>query len=322
MITINDIDVFLLSYNREKYICEMLDSLCNQSVGKFQITILDNGSDDMTEELIRKLNNPLITFLGSEKNNGALWNLERAQQLAQKPYVVLFHDDDLLHPRYLEYALKALNEHSNVSLVCSGMLATNNPNKLNFKPYAYTPIWFEDISRFVSLIYLGFPLNFSTVIYKTGNFKKVKIDFEQYGKIADRPIIYDVAAYGGDIVLFSGQYIQYRLHMGQDSGNNRTGPFYHQTIALQKKYKDIIFNGKDDFISKLFFIINFYRYAKEEYSRFYNVSLSFQEYKDTLLKELTFSHTLFFISKVCCTMKLHYIYKLYRLVKRKFGEYS
>ena len=41
MITIDDIDVFLLSYNREQYILEMIESLKNQTVGSFEIKILD-----------------------------------------------------------------------------------------------------------------------------------------------------------------------------------------------------------------------------------------------------------------------------------------
>jgi len=56
MITIKDLDVFLLSYNRQDYILEMIMSLKDQTVGEFEIKILDNGSTDNTKKVISNLN--------------------------------------------------------------------------------------------------------------------------------------------------------------------------------------------------------------------------------------------------------------------------
>ena len=320
MITIDDIDIFLLSYNREKYILEMVQSLKNQTIGEFEIKILDNGSSDNTEKIIEKLNDNKIIFIGSDKNNGALWNFQRAQRLATKKYTIMLHDDDLLHPNYFEYVIKALNENKNISLVCSGMTSTINPLNNNFKKYSYNPIIYEQLSDFIALVYLGFPLNFATAVYKTENLKKVKIDFETYGKIGDRPLMYDTVQ-GENICFFPGQYIQYRIHQNQDSGDSKTGPFYNETIALHKKYKDIIFSSRSA-ISKLFFLINFYRYLKEEYGRFYDVKISFDKYLELALKETNLLTLQINMSKLFYFFRIHYFFKVYRAIKRRFGEYS
>jgi glycosyltransferase involved in cell wall biosynthesis len=119
MIKINDIDVFILSYNRSNYLKMMIESLLAQTVGEFEITILDNGSTDNTKEVINSFNNENINFIGSEQNNGALWNFKRAQNLSTKKYTIMFHDDDLIHPKFLEYVIKALNEFDNVSIAVS-----------------------------------------------------------------------------------------------------------------------------------------------------------------------------------------------------------
>jgi glycosyltransferase involved in cell wall biosynthesis len=320
MIKIDNFDIFVLSYNRDKYIVNMIKSLLNQTIGEFKITILDNGSSDNTKSNIEALNNKNIIFIGSKKNNGALWNFQRAQNLATKKYTILFHDDDLLHPKYLEYAIKVINENQNISLVCSGMVSTTNPKESNFKNYSYNPKIFTDLSSFVSLIYLGFPLNFATAIYKTEYFKTVKIDFDTYGKIADRPLMYD-SVFDGKIAFFTGQYIQYRIHSNQDSTNSKTGPFYYQTIALHKKYKDIIWSN-NNLLNKMFFLINFYRYLNEEYGRFYNIKLSKNEYVELAIKELNIKKYELIISKIFYLIKLNYLYKFYRFIKRKLGEYS
>ena len=320
MITINDIDIFVLSYNREVYLLEMLESLMSQSIGSFEIKILDNGSADNTQISIANLNNENIIFLGSEKNNGALWNFERAQNLASKKYTILFHDDDLIHPKYLEYVVKALNEQKDLSIVCSGMRATTKPNSNNWKKYHYQPIVFDKLSKFTSLIYLGFPLNFATVVYKTEYLKNAKIDFEQFGKIADRPLVFDCVQ-DGKIALFAGQYIQYRMHESQDSKNSKSGPFYNETIALHTKYKSLIF--KDDFfIPKIFFLANFYKYIVEEYDRFFDIPYSKKEYIDLVVDATKINKNELFLSQFFYKTKIESLYKLYRFFKRKFGQYS
>ena len=322
MITINDIDIFVLSYNRANYIKTMIESLLNQTAGKFQIKILDNGSTDNTKEVINSFNNQNIKFIESIQNKGALWNFQRAQNLADKKYTVIFHDDDIIHPKYLEYALIALNKFDNISIVCSGMKATTKPDMKNFKKYSFKPILFSSISKFISLIYMGFPLNYATVIYRTTLLKQVKMKKlnETYGKIADRPMVFEVAK-KGTIVLFAGEYIQYRIHKKQDSNDNKTGPFEDETINLHKYYKETIYNDKF-ILPKIYFLINFYKYINSEYRRFYKPKLSKEEYIQKVIDELKLTKKEIAFSKICSFLKIGTLFRIYRLVKRNLGEYS
>ena len=322
MITINDIDIFILSYNRANYIKTMIESLLNQTVGEFQIKILDNGSTDKTKEVVNSFNNQNIKFIDNKQNNGALWNFQRAQNLADKEYTVIFHDDDIIHPKYLEYAIKALNEFDNVSIVCSGMRATTKPDIKNFKRYGFKPTVFNSFSKFVSLVYLGFPLNYATVIYKTIFLKQIDVKKlnEIFGKIADRPTVFEVAK-KGNTVLFTGEYIQYRIHQNQDSCDNKTGPFENQTINLHKYYKETIYNDKF-ILPKIYFLINFYKYINSEYKRFYKPKLSKEEYIQKAKEKLKLTKKEVAFSKICNFLKMDSLFKLYRVIKRNFGEYS
>jgi len=322
MITINDIDIFVLSYNRANYIKIMIESLLAQTVGEFEIKILDNDSIDNTKEVVNSFNNQNIKFIGSKKNNGTLWNFQRAQSLANKKYTVMFHDDDLIHPKFLEYIVKVLNKYENISIICSGMKATITPDKKKFKDYKFNPIVFNSISKFASLIYIGFPLNYATVIYKTTLLKSIDMKKlnDTFGKIADRPNVLEVAKQG-NIVLFTGQYIQYRLHNNQDSKDNKTGPFENQTINLHKYYKKIIYSN-DLILLKICFLIYFYKYVADEYKRFYKPKLSKEEYIKKVINELQLTKKEIIISKICSFLRIGSFFKVYRLIKRNFGEYS
>lgn len=320
MIQISDIEIFVLSYNRGMYIAETIGSLLNQSIQPEKIYILDNGSTDNTEELIKNICDDRIVFLGSATNNGVLWNFERAQQTANGSYVMVFHDDDLLHPRYLEFVLAAINRYDDVSVVASGMLATKAPSSNGWRQYDFSPTIFDNLSDFASYIYFGFPLCFSSVVYKTEYFKNIKIDFEKYGKIADRPFIYDCVK-GGKIVLLQGQYVQYRLHEGQDSTTNKNGPYPNETLALHTKYRNIIFSGS--LIDKMRYRLNVYFYMKNEFTRFPKLTdLTFGNYRRNAftLGVLDKTDMLYWLlSKI---LLVRYLYKAYRLLLRNFGQMS
>jgi glycosyltransferase involved in cell wall biosynthesis len=317
MITINDIDVFILSYNREGYIAESIYSLKKQTVGDFPITILDNGSSDNTKEVVKKLKYNDIKFVGSDKNNGVIWNLKRAQKLSNKKYTMLFHDDDLLHPSYLEVAIKTINNH-NVSVVCGGMKATYSPRIKNFTPISKTII-FKDSSIFSAYMYAGFPVNFSSVIYKTNNFKKLSVEQEIYGKIADRPMIID--AINDRVGLLPGSCVQYRLHDSQDSQNSKTGPYPNEVIALHEKYKRIIFDSSKR-ITKFIFLVYYYYYLTTEFKRFYKPQMSLNDYVELSTKELKLQNKHLALSKLFYFLKFYLFFKIYRAIKRKYGEYS
>jgi glycosyltransferase involved in cell wall biosynthesis len=52
LININDIQIFILTYNRANYLKDSINSLLNQTIRPNIITILDNNSTDNTEEVV------------------------------------------------------------------------------------------------------------------------------------------------------------------------------------------------------------------------------------------------------------------------------
>lgn len=320
MIQISDIQIFILSYNRGVYIGETIKSLLSQTVAPEKIYILDNGSTDNTEEFVKDTFDDRLIFIGSDQNNGVLWNFERAQLLANKRYVMVFHDDDLLHPRYLEFVLASLNKYSDVSVVASGMVATSNPSSGGWRNYNFKPVVFNYLSGFAGYVYFGFPFNFGSVVYKTEYFKNTKIDFETFGKIADRPFVFDCVK-DGKVILLPGQFVQYRLHSGQDSGTNKNGPYPKETLALHLRYKNIIFSGS--WIDKIRYRLNIYFYMKNEFSRFPSApDFAFKKYRQNAIDVDVLEGIDMFYGLLSKVFLVRYLYKAYRLFARTFGQMS
>ena len=112
MFTIDDIEIFITTHNRVDFLKDSILSLQNQTVKPLLITILDNESRDGTQQLVQSM-----TGVKYVKTFGFLGNFNKAREIVSKKYCMLFHDDDLLHPQYLEFALNALNTYPNVSLI-------------------------------------------------------------------------------------------------------------------------------------------------------------------------------------------------------------
>lgn len=118
------VTVVIPSYNRADKIEKSVLSVLNQSYKNFEIIIVDDGSTDNTEEVIRFMQQKYgkIRYI-KVKNGGA--NRARnigIQSADEGTYAIAFHDsDDEWRPSKLENTMKAMEEHR-VSVVFSSIM--------------------------------------------------------------------------------------------------------------------------------------------------------------------------------------------------------
>lgn len=231
----SDIDIFVLTYNRADFLPATLRSLLAQSVDGAIITILDNASTDATEAVIQPFIAAGVSYERFTSNQGPTGNFLRAQTMARRAWTLVFHDDDLLHPRYLEYALKAINSIPHLSLLASAMSFELIPAE-DCWPSAPPEQVVCKGEGLAALLYAGFPLHFGSAIYRTDVFRSLKWEGDLYGKIADRPFLL-AAADRHSALVFIDPLVRYRIHAGQDSVTSDSGPFSPQLAALHRCYR-------------------------------------------------------------------------------------
>lgn len=235
----DDFDVFVLTFNRSRYLTATLDSILAQSIGPVRITILDNASTDDTGRVIAPYMSKGVRYLRAPENIGWKGNLAKAQQLAKRPWVMAFHDDDLMHPDYLAEVARVVESVPNVALVGSAMTFESEPSLDNWpQPPRMRPVICPRPADLARMLYLGFPLHFGSAVYRTTVFRGLSWR-EEYGKIADRPLLLDATGHGAAIVL-NFPFIRYRVHEGQDSGAAASGPFFSELSALHALYRNLL----------------------------------------------------------------------------------
>jgi len=96
------VSVVMPVYNGEKYLRESIDSILNQTYTDYEFIIVNDGSNDKTEEIILSYNDNRIRYIKNEKNLQIVKSLNRGIELAKGRYIARMDADDISLPRRFE----------------------------------------------------------------------------------------------------------------------------------------------------------------------------------------------------------------------------
>ena len=106
------ISVVVPTYNRAHLIERSIQSILQQTYTDYEVLVVDDGSEDNTEQVIKSINDQRITYY--KKANG-----ERAAarnygtSKAKGVYVTFFDSDDLMYPHHLQHAYDFIYQQNN-----------------------------------------------------------------------------------------------------------------------------------------------------------------------------------------------------------------
>lgn len=104
------ISVLMSAYNAAQFIGEAIRSVLEQSFTDFEFIIINDGSTDDTEKVIRSFNDPRIVFIQQE-NKGLAAALNLGLQKARAEYVARFDADDTCYPHRLDTQYRFMTSH-------------------------------------------------------------------------------------------------------------------------------------------------------------------------------------------------------------------
>jgi hypothetical protein len=115
-----DVTVGIPTFNRAGMLAGAIESVLSQTFTSFRLVISDNASSDATPELVRSFRDERIEYVRSDRNIGALANLNRLIDLADTEFLVLLPDDDLLYPGHLQASVGLLRRSAALGLTHTG----------------------------------------------------------------------------------------------------------------------------------------------------------------------------------------------------------
>ncbi|UTA69807.1 glycosyltransferase [Emticicia sp. 21SJ11W-3] len=111
------VTVGLPVYNDSKYLKFAIQSVINQTFTRWRLIIINDGSVDNTEEIIKGfLFDKRITYLTGE-NEGLVARLNQLSNLCKTRYYCRMDSDDIMHPEKLQKQVDVLEAHPEIDVL-------------------------------------------------------------------------------------------------------------------------------------------------------------------------------------------------------------
>lgn len=96
------VSVIMPSYNTAEYIAHSIDSVIAQTYQNWELLIVDDCSEDNTDEIVSKITDKRIRYFKNDCNSGAAVSRNRALREANGRWIAFLDSDDLWLPDKLE----------------------------------------------------------------------------------------------------------------------------------------------------------------------------------------------------------------------------
>lgn len=273
----SELQVYLLTYRRPELLRKTIHSVLAQKPSVMNICVLDNGGFPETREMLTEFVGHDIQYRDT-REFGSWGNLIAAQKFLKQDYVLLLHDDDLIHPEYLGTAMRVLLMHTEVNLLTASTVPWNiEQDPIDLPPLSAKGHLFS-AREYATYVYNAGHPSYSLAIYKSDLFKALQIHeiIDRYGKWGDVPLMLE-AIQSGKAVVLTDACGWMGLHAGQDTNDPSTRPAYQAWIHREANF--FRFMGDDPFsLSGLSFCIMNFRHMRSGYKRRVRKDISFKQF--------------------------------------------
>jgi len=275
-----ELEIFILTYNRADMLKLAIQSCLQQTVKGISITILDNASTDHTADIVSAFDEPNVHLITSEVNIGGLRNMQRCQELCSKNYVMMFHDDDQLHPTYVENAYAHLEANPDTNVIVSNSITIPAQSTPDFSDTPSQSALKIDKIHFAAAFYVRNKISLCSAIYRKSSLKSLNFDYlnTKFGKWGDRPIMIESVENGSAIILI-GTYIFTGRHDAQETHLEQTQPPHTAWLHRENYFRDILGDELSSFPGLCFCVMN-HRRLKSGYKRRIKKGVAFSTYLD------------------------------------------
>lgn len=103
--------IIIPTYNRAELLKRCLDSVEAQTYTNWEAIVVDNYSEDNTEEVVKSFNDPRIVYVKNHNYGVIAVSRNKALDVAKGDWVAFLDSDDCWLPNKLEYVLPYLNDY-------------------------------------------------------------------------------------------------------------------------------------------------------------------------------------------------------------------
>jgi glycosyltransferase involved in cell wall biosynthesis len=212
------VTVVILSRNRLKLLTECLKSILAQKSNDYNILVSENSETNIIYDYIKQ--HFVDVKLIKRANLSAEEHFNAVISECQTEFLVIFHDDDVMYPEYIDHMLKILVNNDDYSAVACNAFINRN-NRRTYQNFFYHSSVCIKSQKDLIQTYCKFgfskPAPFPGYMYRVESLKKLIIKSKVAGKYTDVVMLLELLK-KGKIFWLSDRLMEYRIHPNNDSG--------------------------------------------------------------------------------------------------------
>jgi glycosyltransferase involved in cell wall biosynthesis len=209
----NLVSVILSVFNSAQYLKDAIESILNQTYTNFEFIIIDDGSVDNTESIIRTYSDPRIIFIKNEKNKGLIYSLNLGISIAKGAYIARMDADDLSLPERFDEQVDYLKNSPHTVVVGTHQAEVRNNKIITRGSGEYDSDFLKGILLFNTCF------SHPTVMMRN-IFQKNGLYYDSKFIHAEDFRIWTELALKGDFHILNKVLLKYRLHPEQISNKH------------------------------------------------------------------------------------------------------
>lgn len=171
---INTVSVVMPVYNSEKYIKEAIESVLAQTFNDFEFIIVNDGSTDNSESIIKSYLDDRIYYIKKE-HSGIADSLNLGIKHSTGMFIARMDADDIMYPERLEKQVALMLRNKDIDLLGTGFEYIKNGEKS--KQYFSVPQTCPTMEMFIKGQNI---VAHPTVMMRAESLKKLPFLYEQY----------------------------------------------------------------------------------------------------------------------------------------------
>lgn len=220
------ISVIMPAYNAEKYIGDAIESILNQTYTDFEFIIVNDFSEDGTENIILSYDDERIVYLKNEYNMGISKTLNRAIKIAKGDYIARMDADDISLPERFEKQISYMEKNKNIGILGTGIIIFGEG--LDKNSYSFS----SNFKQAKAELFFNSSLAHPTVMIRKNVLLENNLLYDpEYDGLEDFVLWWRIAKFS-EVNSLDENLLYYRKHLSQIT-KTRSEQFY-------KKYNQFI----------------------------------------------------------------------------------
>lgn len=213
------VSVIVPTFNRPHFLREAVRSTLEQTYDDFELLVVDDGSTDATESVVRCFSDPRLRYL-PQAHAGRSSARNRGLKQAAGHYIAFLDDDDFNLPTRLEHQVRVLDAHPDAGLVSAGARCMDDEGRI----IGHWIPWMADQEVTPHHALQGSPHVLpSASMFRCSTLDSMDGWFDEGLRVCEDVDFFTRLIMAGCRVSFLKAFVAvYRRHAGSSPGGNRT----------------------------------------------------------------------------------------------------